>query len=296
VPALRLLDIFIDQFNTIESANQPKQNSYELCDPILLRDLTDPNPKHLDELVSFLYYHGWLTIERETPESKFIFRIPNLLTWPLFINSLIDHVGVRNEKIRHFIDNPSESGLEELFNPMLDHLEASQWTNRVGENILGVLFSLLLKGNVSSTHQAEFRVIKTESKEDGTKDEGYGYVDMWIESLLSNNAVMIEFKRIRPNAIILPTESKPHNSQPEWAREEYVNLFNQLDQLSEEKLRLLKIAKRYQFNNCSTVGDVEKAAIKQVKTYNTPPDFANKKVSRFTVIQVGRPLLIKSVN
>jgi hypothetical protein len=88
LPALRLLDIFTDQFDALESTNQPKQNAYKLCYPILSRNLTDPNLVSDDEVVSFLYYHGWLTIEREIPGSLLCtFRIPNLLTWPLFVNS-----------------------------------------------------------------------------------------------------------------------------------------------------------------------------------------------------------------
>ena len=162
--------------------------------------LIDPNPTGHDEFVSFLYYYGWATIAQQVDTNRFVFRIPNLLTKPLFLDHLLNRVRLRIEDVTNFIDNPTESSLVELFTPLLKMLEDEQWCNQLGEDILPALFKLLFENIVGSTLKAEFEV----KKDSG----GEGFIDIWLQSLVSNKAVIIEFKRIRPNALVVPKSAE----------------------------------------------------------------------------------------
>ena len=206
-PALQIFDSFVSS-ETVNDCNTSKLTSYDLCDPIVSTALIDRNPTRHDELVSFLYYYGWATIAQQVDTNRFVFRIPNLLTKPLFLDHLLARVRLRIEDVTNFIDNPTEFGLTELLAPLLNTLKDEYWTNQVGEDSLQFLFQILLNNAVGSNINAEFEVKKTNAR--------IGYVDIWLRSFLSNNGVIIEIKRLRLNAIDIPN-FKPAKHADNWA-------------------------------------------------------------------------------
>ena len=62
-----------------------------------------------------------------------------------------------------------------------------------------------------------------------------------FRSLVSKKAVIIEFKRIRPNAVVVPEVTPNHSVK--WSRQQYTDLFTTLENFSQEGLRSLDLAK-----------------------------------------------------
>ena len=240
------------------------------------------------------------------------------MTKPLFLDRLLSSDDrFLNHNIIEFIDSPSVEGLRALLTPYVNLVPDPLWDNHAPESALQLVCTLMFQNLIGASHHVEFKVdrVNGEFVENGKKKErSTGYVDVWLHSLESNNAVMIELKRIRPNALIIPTVDSAVTANVDWYPENFTKVFNELAKYAEREetlpepakkdtlrgLRLHKDRKKLYMNGKyvpESVADVEEKAMEQVKEYELPrSSVVPVSVARFTVVQVGKPLLIKKVS
>ncbi|KAJ3175733.1 hypothetical protein HDU85_001242 [Gaertneriomyces sp. JEL0708] len=277
-------------------------SSYTLCDPIQVTSLIDPEPitlapitnhsrlSHLDHIVSFLYYYGWLTIKEQVYGNRHVFKIPNELTRPLFLDHLKTMV-LQREDLSRFVADPTEEGLARILDRLHAYLDDGYWTNHLSEDALATCFKMLFAAVYGSSIQAEPLTKRP------------GYIDIWLQSRVSKQTVMIEFKRIRPNAL----RAGKQEDKFDWGamgRTSNSDLFDYLTNLRPAELRSLKCWSPFKQGKPSarpktlSIRQVENNAIKQVNEYEPPYSMGFELPStftRFTAVQVGKPFLIRKI-
>ena len=72
----------------------------------------------------------------QVPTNRFVFRIPNLLTKPLFLDHLLARVRLRIEDVTSFFPSPTVLCLVVLLTPLLKMLQDQEWSNQLDEVIL----------------------------------------------------------------------------------------------------------------------------------------------------------------
>nr|CAG4715403.1 unnamed protein product [Naegleria fowleri] len=251
-----------------------------------LRDIIDPptneeNSKQIwDHTLSFMYYHGMLTFPKGLDSSTLI--IPNAIAKLQYLEQLKRIISLNESIIEKFINHPTEDNLKSLLWTILKQQETI-YDNSMSEGGLQGSIEAALRAQklklFDLTAEKEYKVFKN-GKE-------YSYrSDLVIKT--ANDVFIIEFKRVRPNAL-------EEYSRLNFFPSTYKTVFKKLLQVDEISLLSMKV--KWNTEPTTVENILNKAAI-QVKEYAQHESNISKgkTIHAFVVVQVAWPLIIRKVN
>ena len=158
------------------------------------------------------------------------------------------------------------------------------------------MISVALQAQNASTHSFQILTVEERFTNEYNPKKPYRS-DLILET--KNNIIIIELKRIRPNAISLPN----HIEKSSWYVEDFDKLKQDLEKMNENELQQVEIfaSQRNYYNKCKSVQQLLNQAKQQVKKYaklkkqTTEKSKPKKSIITFVVIQVGWPLIVKEI-
>jgi hypothetical protein len=256
-----------------------------------LRELTENSKSSVQQqnlIASFMFYHGIASIRFDDaphgPPYKLC--VPNELVRGLFLVRVKQDIDLHESDVIACFSNPDAESVRRLLQKIVDRQETLK-DNYFGEGALQSEIESAL--NTMQDYVDGFSVA-------AERDVGDGRYDLCI-SVDSSPPVLLELKRIRPNAInYRPLLAGSNSFLPRAVNWQifHLNLARELlTKTSPEDLRRLEIVLPDKYNGFASVSQVETGAELQCSKYlrQLPPGAVG-----FTVVQVGWTLLVKAVS
>ena len=243
----------------------------------------------LDRALSFLFYHGVVTLQSQKDVAPVPLTLPNKLAKLHFLDRLKQVLSLPDKLLYELKRNPSEGTVYTLLNSIVEK-QQSLFDNFLSESGLQHMIEAALCAQIggSTSVQAEVKV------GNGRRS------DMIIE--FPGSRVVLEFKRIRLNALSPPSElegdyPKDCPKHPNWDCLLQHEVIECLKKCTFDELCKFTIHPDMHrlYGNKKNVLEVLDAGKSQVQGYASRLSKDNSAIScyAFVILQVGYPLIVQ---